>query len=221
MNGYALIVAGGSGQRMKSDLPKQFLLLKGVPILIHTLRKFDANFRIGEICLVLPESHFKYWEDLSQSFSFRNKITIVAGGKTRFDSVKNGLEVFQGKKGLVAIHDAVRPIISNEVIDHSFEKANEKGSAIVAVDPKDSVREVEVNGRSHALDRSKLKLIQTPQTFNLEWITEAYNVEFSSIFTDDASVYENSGRTVELIEGDYNNIKITTPEDLKIAESLM
>jgi len=213
---YALIVAGGSGSRMKSELPKQFIEIGGKPILMHTLSKFS---NCDEIVLVLPESQIEFWRQLCKKHNFKFKHTIIEGGESRFQSVKNGLGKVD-KNTLVAIHDGVRPFINSEIIENSFKNAQDKGNAIVCVDSKDSLRKISTRGNEH-VDRSEYKIIQTPQTFNSSQIKEAYSQEEKSIFTDDASVLEALGESIHLIEGDYRNIKITSPEDLIIAEAYL
>jgi 2-C-methyl-D-erythritol 4-phosphate cytidylyltransferase len=211
---YAIIVAGGSGSRMKSDIPKQFIEVGGLPILMHTLKRFKEADSEIEIILVLPESQFEYWEELCQKYKTVPH-QLVAGGKTRFQSGLNGLKVIDNE-GLVAIHDGVRPFVSTEIINESFKVASEKGTAVVSVLSKDSVR---VNGQ--AIDRSTVRLIQTPQTFQISLIKKAFETEELSTFTDDASVAEHAGFEINLIEGNYENIKITTPEDLLWAEVIL
>lgn len=216
MKKYALIVAGGSGSRMKSELPKQFIEIGGKPILMHTLSKFS---NCDEIVLVLPESQIEFWSQLCKKYNYELKHTIIKGGESRFQSVKKGLEKVD-KNTLVTIHDGVRPFITSEIIENSFKTAQEKGNAIVGVDSKDSLRKISAKGNAHVY-RSEYKIIQTPQTFNSSQIKEAYNQEEKSIFTDDASVLEALGESIHLIEGDYRNIKITSPEDLIIAEAYL
>ena len=215
---YAIIVAGGSGNRMKSDLPKQFIEIGGLPILMHTLKKFKEADAHIELILVLPETQFEFWKELCEIHSeFMKTIPhqLVAGGKSRFQSGKNGLDVIENE-GFVAIHDGVRPFISSEIINESFRIAQEKGTAVASVASKDSVR---VNGQ--AIDRSTVRLIQTPQTFQISLIKRSFETEELATFTDDASVAEHAGFTINLIEGSYENIKITTPEDLLWAEILL
>ena len=215
---YAIIVAGGSGSRMKSEIPKQFLELNGQPILMHTLRAF--YFDSTELILVLPEPQFEYWISLCEKHSFTISYKLVKGGETRFHSVKNGLDSIEGTEGLVAIHDGVRPIIKKEIIDNAYHLAAKHGSAIASVPLKDSIRVINQEGNSH-VDRVNYRLIQTPQTFQLQLIKKAFEAGFRQSFTDDASVFEFSGQKVHLFEGDYRNIKITTPEDLQIAETFL
>jgi 2-C-methyl-D-erythritol 4-phosphate cytidylyltransferase len=217
---YAVIVAGGSGNRMKSDVPKQFLLLGGIPIIIHTLTRF-INYSKGlKLILVLPQNEVKAWESLALKYNFKTPLTIVKGGASRFQSVKNGLNAINDKEALVAIHDGVRPFIGIEVIEESFSIAELHGSAVTSVPLKDSIRLV-VGEKNNALDRTNFRLIQTPGTFKLSIIKKAYQEAEIPSFTDDASVAENIGIEIKLIEGSFENIKITTPEDLMMAEGIL
>jgi len=226
---YALIVAGGSGSRMGSAIPKQFLDLGGKPVLVHTLEKFFTYLPAIQVILVLPETDFDQWTGIKNSYraahhsviqSLSHSVIAVPGGATRFQSVRNGLSVLSGE-GLVAIHDAVRPLVSVEVIQRSFETAARFGSGVVTVPAKDSIRHVSENGSSVALDRATLRLVQTPQTFRLSLIKKAFEQTESPLFTDDASVAEAAGFQIHLVEGSYENLKITTPDDLVVAEALM
>lgn len=219
MKKYAIIVAGGTGKRMGESLPKQFLKLGGTPILIHTLQAFNIADPEIELIITLPKEEIQFWDELN--VWHQNYIThkVVAGGETRFHSVKNALEHVD--EGLVAIHDGVRPFVSPDIIYESFKLASEKQAVITAVKMKDSVRQLTEDGKSKNIDRSTLRMVQTPQTFSVDLLKSAYNTEFKNHFTDDASVVEAYGKDVSLIEGDYRNIKITTPEDLVIAEALL
>lgn len=218
MQKHAIIVAGGSGARMQSELPKQFLLLGGKPILMRTIEAF--HFDNIKIILVLPKAQIQYWNNLVSEFNFDVNIKIVEGGDTRFQSVKNGLDAIDETNGLVAIHDGVRPLIGKDIIEQTFNLAASNGNAITAVALKDSIRKV-TSESNQSVDRSAYRLIQTPQTFQLDLIKGAYSTPFQSSFTDDASVFENYGHSIHLIDGDYRNIKITTPEDLLVAESFL
>ena len=211
---YAIIVAGGSGSRMKRDIPKQFIEVGGLPILMHTLKRFKEADSEIELILVLPESQFEFWNELCSIYPTVPH-QLIKGGKTRFQSGLNGLQVIENE-GLVAIHDGVRPFVSVEIINESFKVAAEKGTAVVSVPSKDSVR---VNGKS--IDRSTVRIIQTPQTFQISLIKKAFETQELSIFTDDASVAEYAGFKIYLIDGNYENIKITTPEDLLWAEVIL
>ncbi len=219
MKNYAIIVAGGVGRRMGSDTPKQFLKIGGQPILMHTITAFYQYDHKMEIVLVLPHSHFSQWTELSLMHDFDVPHCMVGGGSTRFHSVKNGLDSI-GDEGTVAIHDGVRPLIEQEIIQNSFEVANTKGNAIVSVELKDSIRQLK-GQRSNSVDRMAFRAIQTPQTFKVSDIKEAYRIEYQESLTDDASVAELAGQKINLIDGSYRNIKITTSEDLVIAEALL
>ena len=216
MKKTAIILAGGSGKRFGSEIPKQFLLLNNKPILIHTILKFynyDSNI---EFIIVLPENQIEYWQNLCKKYNFKIKHKLVKGGKARFYSVKNGLDATP-KTDLIAIHDSVRPLVRNLVIKTGFELAEKKGNAIPVIDVKNSYRMLENNASKH-IDRDKLKIVQTPQIFKSEIIRKAYLQEFKPIFTDDASVVENLAYQINLFPGNEENIKITTKNDLKIAE---
>lgn len=216
---YALIVAGGKGTRIKSVLPKQFIELRGKPILLHTIEAFLKYSSTVSIVLVLPKEDFKTWEAICKKFDFNKSIILEKGGETRFQSVKNGLEKIQGE-GLVAIHDGVRPLVSADLIGASFRLAAVHGSAVATVRLKESIRMTDQDS-TKAVDRSRFRTIQTPQTFDLKLIKNAYQLKEDPSLTDDASVAEKSGHVISLFEGSYENIKITTAEDLVVAEVLM
>ncbi len=214
---YAIIVAGGSGTRMQSQVPKQFIPVGGLPVLMHTIQRFRSFSATLQIILVLPESQIPAWHQLCAAYDFQVVHTIVAGGQTRFLSVQNGLQAIVGTEGLVAIHDGVRPFVPTEVIGHSFEAAAIYGTGVVAVASKDSVRVVATTG-NQAIDRQTIRLVQTPQTFQVALLKKAFAQAPHPDFSDDASVAEAAGYAIHLVEGSYHNIKITTPEDLLIAE---
>jgi 2-C-methyl-D-erythritol 4-phosphate cytidylyltransferase len=216
---YALIVAGGKGTRIKSSTPKQFLELLGLPILMHTLNAFYRYSEKIKVILVLPEDDFVIWEDLCMKHHYTKPYSLQKGGETRFQSVKNGLSLIEGD-GLVAIHDGVRPLISEDIIGASFRLAAVHKSAVAAVRLKDSIRMTDQDS-TKAMDRSSFRLIQTPQTFETAMIRKAYEIREESSLTDDASVAEKAGIKISLFEGSYENLKITTPEDLIIAEALL
>ncbi len=218
MNKAAVLVAGGKGMRMGTSLPKQYLPLAGKPVLMHTLEKFFSADSSLLLVLVLPQEDFDYWRTLCATYDFVLPHQLVAGGASRFQSVKNGLMALPFQDGLVAIHDGVRPFVSENVIQSSFERAAEKGSAIPVVALKDSLRKVGTAGESSFQDRTHFRLVQTPQTFQLKPLLQAFAVEELAIFTDDATVYEHQGWEITLIEGNPENIKLTTPEDLAFAE---
>jgi 2-C-methyl-D-erythritol 4-phosphate cytidylyltransferase len=216
---YALIVAGGKGTRIKSDLPKQFIRLHGKPILLYTLEAFFNYSEEISIVLVLPEDDFSVWKSICGEFNFNKSIILQKGGPTRFQSVKNGLDKLNGD-GLVAIHDGVRPLVSVDLIGASFRLASIHGSAVAAVQLKESIR-ITDKDNTKSVDRSLYRLIQTPQTFDLQLIKKAYQIKEDTTLTDDASVAEKSGHKIFLFEGSYQNIKVTTPEDLIVAEGLL
>ncbi len=219
MKRFAIITAGGSGQRMGSDLPKQFLTIRGEIILMKSMLAFytfDPNLKI---LLTLPESYISYWKELCQKHNFAVNHTIVSGGKTRFQSVQNALNEIPNE-GLVAIHDGVRPLVSQATIAQTFEIALINGNAIPYTDMVDSLRFVDSHA-NHPADRTKFKCIQTPQTFDCKIIKEAYRQNWNKSFTDDASVIEKLGVKINLVPGNTENIKITTQKDLKIAEALV
>ena len=213
MQKIALIVAGGQGERMNTAIPKQFLLLKGTPILIHTLKQFS---HFEEIVLVLPSMQFDYWHSLCDTYNFTLKHTLVAGGGTRFHSVKNGLEKVDDES-IVAIHDGVRPLASTSLINRLISKAKDGMGIIPIVPVKDSIRKID-GGNSTHIDRSKLYKVQAPQCFFSSDIKKAYAQKFSEHFTDDASVFESTGGKITTILGENKNIKITTEEDLRLSE---
>lgn len=213
----ALIVAGGVGSRMGADMPKQFLLLDGKPVLMHTLTRF---YDYGcSLVLVLPEAQVEFWKKLCSEYQFTLSHEIVVGGQTRFQSVKNGLAKVQ-PESIVAIHDGVRPCIDHNTIERTMEGAQKYGNAVAVVKLKDSIRQ-HVDEDNHQVDRTQFSLIQTPQTFKASLIQQAYLQPEDSHFTDDASVLEKMGMAIHLVEGNYKNIKITTPEDMLIAEVLI
>ncbi|MEZ0541678.1 2-C-methyl-D-erythritol 4-phosphate cytidylyltransferase [Fibrella arboris] len=216
---YAIIVAGGSGSRMKADVAKQFLMVQDKPILQHTIEQFLAYSPDLPIRLVLPERDMAIWESLCASHQFHpTTVTTVIGGATRFQSVRNGLATIppaSDATGLVAVHDGVRPYVTPAIIAESFATASHKGSAVTCVAAKDSIRLLNSNGTSKAIDRAQVRLIQTPQTFRLDWFRKAFSNPEQANFTDCASVLELAGYPISLIDGDYENIKITTPDDLK------
>ena len=219
MEKYVIIVAGGSGKRMGGEMPKQFLLVAGKPILMHTVEAFARADEGFKFILVLPEAHFSTWNSLVNEYNFTIPVTLVAGGAERFFSVKNALaHVPNG--ALVAVHDGVRPFASKETILEAFAVAAEKGSAVPVIDEVDSLRRVQA-GESQAVNRSEYKRVQTPQVFQSTILQEAYNQEFSAFFTDDASVVESIGETITLTTGNVENIKITTPHELLLAEALI
>ncbi len=218
---YAIIVAGGSGKRFGSDMPKQFLPLEGKPVLMHTIEKFDQAG--ATIVVVLPAEHQEMWMAMCKECNFPVTHIIANGGSTRFESVRNGLAAIEDLEpdDLVAVHDGVRPLVSVEMIDRCYNTAQKTGSAIPVVNPNDSIRQVMDDGTSRQLLRSSLRAVQTPQTFIAELLRGAYDMEESPLFTDDASVVESAGNKVTLVEGEVSNIKITTPIDMVVAKVLL
>ncbi|TAF43620.1 MAG: 2-C-methyl-D-erythritol 4-phosphate cytidylyltransferase [Sphingobacteriales bacterium] len=217
---YAVIVAGGSGTRMQTSTPKQFLLLNGLPIVMHTILKFSKNKYQPQIILVLAKNHLDTWTKLLKQFKLKTPITVIEGGNERFYSVKNSLNLIN-ENAIVAIHDAVRPLLSDKLISQCYQNAIEKNNAVCALPSNDSVRWVNSKGQNKILARNQVFLIQTPQVFTISQLKKAYSVNYLSTFTDDASVVEHAGFTINLTEGETQNFKITHPIDLKIAESLL
>lgn len=216
---YAIIVAGGRGLRMGGELPKQFLPLSGKPVLMRTLELFEGE--VSRIILVLPEDHIPFWQELCQKYHFTLPHTVALGGETRFHSVRSGLSHLP-QEGLVAVHDGVRPLASRALIRRSFEEAERSGAALPACPVTDSLRLRQEEGKSEAVDRSRYVAVQTPQTFDLGQLQQAYEQAYSPLFTDDASVYEAASLgSITLIDGEETNIKLTTPRDLLLAELLL
>ena len=219
MRTFAIILGGGVGNRMESDIPKQFIPLAGKPVIMHTIqnfRNFDSKI---EIVLVLPEAHIQLWKGLCIEFNFGIEHQIIRGGRERFYSVKNALTHLPDDS-IVLIHDGVRPLVSHETIDRVQEKAIECGNAIPYIDINESIRKIGKAG-SKSVKRDSIKIIQTPQAFHTDKIKEAYSASYRKSFTDDASVFEANGHNIELVLGNVRNIKITRPIDLVIAESLL
>jgi 2-C-methyl-D-erythritol 4-phosphate cytidylyltransferase len=219
MDLYAVIVAGGSGKRMGMDTPKQFLELAGRPVLMHTIERFREFSDSIEIITVLPENQLRFWNELRKKYSFDVPHTLVKGGAKRFNSVQHGLE-FVNSPGLVAIHDGVRPLVRIETITRCFETAEKYGNAIPVISPADSLR-METKNDNYPVNRMHIKQIQTPQVFDVAKIKKAYLQDFDPSFTDDATVLEKTGEKIHLVDGNRENIKITNPEDLFIAQTLL
>ena len=214
-----IIVAGGSGRRMGGALPKQFMMLDNEPILARSINRMHEALPAAEIVVVLPEEHVELWKNIAARFDVaRHKIAI--GGKERFHSVKNGLEALSDEVCIVGIHDAVRPLASKKLVIKLFLEAENNTAVIPVVAPIDSYRIVEGDD-SRIIDRSALRMVQTPQVFQAEALRKAYEQPFSTTFTDDASVMEAAGHKVTLVEGERENIKITTPSDMLIAEAII
>lgn len=219
MQKIAIITAGGSGTRMGSLLPKQFLTLNDKPILWYTLRAFIEAFHDISIILVLPKDYIKAGEQLVEEMNIKEQTTLVIGGETRFHSVQNGIQQVKDP-AVVFVHDGVRCLITPNLIQRCFEQAIEKGSAIPAVTCTDSVRIL--NNHSHeTINRDQVKIIQTPQTFLSSILIPAFNLPYQAYFTDEATVVEAFGEPVYLIEGEYANLKITRPTDLLLANAIL
>ena len=220
MKKNVIMVAGGKGLRMGNDLPKQFIPIGGKPVLMRTIEAFYRFDQDINIILVLPVSHQDYWKSLCEEYNFSIEHTIANGGETRFHSVKNGLALVAD--GLVGVQDGVRPFGSVEMIKRCFDAAEEEYPAVIPViDSTDSLREVVDEDKSRIVDRSKIRLVQTPQVFDVNVLKKAYQTDFKETFTDDASVVEAMGVNVHLVKGEVTNIKITTPLDLKIGELII
>jgi len=219
MNKYAIIVAGGKGIRMNSDLPKQFIELNGLPLLMHTFNAFHFFDSSIEFILVLPEYQIPVWEELCVKYNFNIEHKIIIGGETRFHSVKNGLSLIEDD-GIVFIHDGVRPLVSSTTISNCYKTALEKGNALPVISQSESLREIRDNSNI-SVDRSRYFSVQTPQTFRVSLIKNAYEQPYSEHFTDDATVLESKGFAINMVEGNRQNIKITYPEDIIIAEALL
>lgn len=220
MKQFAIIVAGGMGQRFGGQIPKQFLTLKGLPVLMHTLNVFHTFDSTIEMILTLPAGYIEIWNSLCKEYKYRIKHKIVAGGETRFHSVKNGLDVIQDKSGIVAVHDGVRPLVNKDTLLRCFETAYRTGNAIPVTSITDSVRKLQ-NDISKPVNRDDLVLVQTPQVFDLKLLKDAYLQQYIPEFKDDANVVEKLGVKIILVEGNPENIKITTQADMLIAETLM
>ena len=215
-----LIVAGGRGTRMGGPQPKQFLELAGRPVLMHTLEAFDRWDASARLIVVLPEDQIETWKRLCEAHVFGRIHRVVAGGETRFHSVRNGLGAV-ASDGLIAVHDGVRPLVAPSVIAACFAAAADGGAAVPVVPVVESVREVDADGGSRPVDRTRLRVVQTPQVFRADVLRAAYRLPYDPRFTDDASVVEASGVAVRLVPGNRENIKLTTPMDLALAEVLM
>lgn len=217
MNKAVIIVAGGKGMRMGSDVPKQFLVLDGKPILMHTIERFRSYDPDIQIIVVLPKDQMDYWHGLCLYHKFSVAVDIVEGGAERFHSVRNGLMRVNPEVRLVAVHDGVRPFVSNATISACFDEAEKSGAAIPVTDVFETLRRVPADGPSRTVPRSEYKLVQTPQVFRCDLLDYAYRQPYSPRFTDDASVVEAVGHAIALVPGNRENIKITTPSDLRTA----
>ena len=215
---YAIIVAGGSGSRMNTELPKQFILLGGMPVLYYSLKKFyEAG---AEIILVLPHQHFSLWEELKTKHTITIPHTVTNGGTTRSESVYNGLKYVGDTDSFAGVHDAVRAMISVPLINKLYDTAYEKGNAVPVIPMNDSIRKVE-GDKNSAVNRADYRIVQTPQVFKTNELVKAFRSSVSKNFTDEASLMESLEHAINLVEGDQENIKITYPHDILIAESLL
>ena len=226
MRTVAIIVAGGNGTRFGAEMPKQFLDLSGTPVLMRTIQAFwdcgENEVTPFEVIVTLPSSQVGLWRQLCEKHGFVLPHHVVAGGETRWHSVKNALDSLNRScdVDVIAVHDGVRPLVSTDLIRHAINTARRCGSAIPVVMLNDSVRQVD-GSISHALDRSSLRAVQTPQAFDSRLLIDAYAQPFEPMFTDDASVVEHYGHSVTLVDGEYQNLKITRPLDLALAEYLL
>lgn len=218
---YVVIVAGGKGLRMGGDVPKQFFLFGGKPVLMHTIERFHAFDAQLQIILVLPPDQQGYWHELCLAHHFKLPYLLADGGATRFESVRNGLALIPNDaQGMVAVHDGVRPMVSVKVIERCFAMAC-KAQAVIPVTPVvETLRQIMPDGASQTVNRDAYRLVQTPQTFDLQLLKQAYQQPYSTAFTDDASVVEALGMQITMVEGNKENIKITTPFDLDVCERL-
>jgi len=217
MKHVVIITAGGTGTRVGGDIPKQFLYVGGLPVIMHTIKRFQPF--ADTIIVTLPEQYFDYWKEIQHKHHFFVPHRLVAGGDTRFQSIKNAVK-YLPDDGLVAIHDAVRPFVSSELIKSCFEHAEKHGTAVAAIPVTDSLRTAS-KSKSKRIDRSNFFAVQTPQVFSCEILKKSYSQAFNSKFTDDASVVESFGYDIQLVAGEELNFKITTPSDLIIANSIV
>lgn len=226
MNRFVIIVAGGKGLRMGGELPKQFIPIEHRPVLMRTLDTFHACDSSIQIILVLPRDHQDYWQELCAQYSFTVPHRIADGGATRFHSVQNGLALVDAPEALVAVHDGVRPFVSHEVISRCYAEAEAHGAVVPVIPVVETVRQLireeeTEGGKSVTVDRNAYRLVQTPQTFRATLLRRAYEQPYRDAFTDDASVVEALGETVTLVDGNRENIKLTTPFDLIVAKALI
>ena len=219
MKKYAVIVAGGTGSRMNSNIPKQFLLIKNKPVLFYTIDVFLKAYDDMHVILVLPEDHVRKGLEVIDAYFDSSRINICEGGRTRFHSVQNGLS-FITEESIIFVHDGVRCLLTKDLIERCYIQAKKSGSAIPAITSRDSVRLLTIDGHV-AVDRNTVKLVQTPQTFHSKILLTAFKIDYKDKFTDEATVVEAFGIKVNLIEGEENNIKITVPGDIFIAEQMI
>lgn len=219
---YAIIVAGGKGLRMGGDIPKQFLPIGGKPVLMRTVEVFKRAYPDINIILVLPVSQQKYWQTLCKEYAFSIPLQIADGGETRFHSVSNGLKLIPDEiEGVVGVHDGVRPFVTSDTIRRCYDEAIESGAVVPVIPVVETVRRLREDGTSITVPRDNYRLVQTPQTFRISLLKEAYHQPYSPSFTDDASVVEALEKPVCLVEGNRENIKITTPEDISFVNGLL
>jgi len=215
-----IIVAAGSGTRMGGEMPKQYLQLQGRPLIVHTLERFQRFDPEMKLVVVLAPTHKELWEQMASSYELARGVILALGGSTRYDSVKSGLKQID-KETLIGIHDAARPLVSQDTLIRCYDAALSKGSGIPVVEMDESVRMLDAEGGSVHMDRSSLKRVQTPQVFRSDRIKQAYQQDYKSAFTDDASVYETVYGAPTLVEGNKENIKLTTPADMQLAQLLI
>ncbi len=216
---YAIIVAAGSGSRFKGSVPKQFLLLNNKPVLFYSINAFKNYSKNVDIIIVLPKNYIEYWQEFCSKYNSLKELTITEGGRNRFESVKKGLH-FIKQESVIAVHDGVRPLINHKLIKRCYDAAKKHGSGIPVITPTDSLRKLKENN-SEMVNRSDYKLIQTPQCFLSDIIIPAYKQPYNKKFTDDSAVIQQNGHDIKLVEGDPNNIKITTQMDMEIARVII
>ena len=221
MEKYVIIVAGGKGLRMGGDIPKQFVPINGMPVLMRTIEAFYVYDPQINIILVLPSAHQAYWKGLCEEYHFSIPYQLANGGETRFHSVKNGLALIPSTGGVVGVHDGVRPFVAQSVIKECYEQAAQLQAVVPVTEVVETVRYIREDGGSETVPRDRYKLVQTPQVFTVDLLKKAYAQEYIPLFTDDASVVEAFGHTVKTVPGNRENIKITTPFDLLVAKALL
>lgn len=223
MERFAILVAGGQGLRMGGDVPKQFLPLDGRPVLMHTIDRFREVFPDMHVIVVLPQGQHDYWHDLCRRHHLEGGFLTAPGGDTRFHSVLNGLNAIPAdvSEGLVGVHDGVRPFVSRDTLRRCYEEAARSGTAVPVTPVVETLRHVSPDGESMTVPRSDYRLVQTPQVFSLALLRQAYRQPYAPQFTDDASVVEALGERITLVEGNRENIKLTTPADLLLAKGIM
>lgn len=219
---YIIIVAGGKGLRMGGDIPKQFLPVGGIPVLMRTMMRFHEYSPELQIILVLPKTQQEYWNSLCRQHQFNIPYMLADGGKTRFHSVQNGLALVpDDTDGVVGVHDGVRPFVSVETIARCYDEARQSGAVVPVIPVVETVRHLDADGVSHTVPRDEYRLVQTPQCFSIQLLKAANEQPYNDGFTDDASVVESFGHAIRLVEGNRENIKLTTPGDMKMAEMLI